>query len=77
MLKSITMEIFSKDCDEKNDDLNERRLGPIDFTIELSLLSSKITTTNTAYISTFCFKIYLFTSRHFQKLAVRPPIINF
>ena len=29
MFKSITMEIFSKDCDEKNDDLNERRLGPI------------------------------------------------
>ena len=40
MFKSITMEIFSKDCDEKNDDLNERRLGPIS------------TTTNTAYIST-------------------------
>ena len=46
MFKSITMEIFSKDCDEKNDDLNERRLGPIDFTIKLS------TTTYTAYIST-------------------------
>ena len=39
MFKSITMEIFSKDCDEKNDDLNERRLGPIDFTIKLSIVA--------------------------------------